>query len=147
MKHTHWRDKQAHYHRSDTTSFASDGTLTVQCRQCEEFKPFYFMFRCFDCGAWLCRDCCWHHFGSNAHVPHPIHLHEYIERIVSLEETNEELLEPLAKGFDQVDAIVDGFSEESSPHNYTLVLNDNLLCLKQWLGDAAIAIAKARGEK
>lgn len=53
-----------------------------------------------------------------------------------------ELQEMLANLIDKAEAIVDGFSPESTPQFYTSVLNDNLLCLQQAIGDANSALAK-----
>lgn len=60
------------------------GTLTIQCCNCKEFSDYFEMYRCFDCGSWLCRNCTPDHFG-NQHEPHPYHLHEYESRIADLE--------------------------------------------------------------
>ena len=54
-----------------------------------------------------------------------------------------DLIEALADLVDKCAAVVDGFSPESSPHNYTSILNDNLLCIQQSMGDAEAALTKA----
>lgn len=84
-----WR-KQAPYHRSDVPGHDASGVLALKCLCCMKFEPFYAMFRCFDCGSWLCRNCCAAHFGTE-HLPHPAHLHEYQNHIAELESEIERL--------------------------------------------------------
>lgn len=52
------------------------GLPEIECRSCQRWQSPFDMYRCWDCGMWLCKNCVADHF-SNRHEPHPIHLHEY----------------------------------------------------------------------
>lgn len=54
-----------------------------------------------------------------------------------------DLIEALSTLVNKCVIVVEGFSFESFPSNYTSVLNDNLLCIKQAVDDATIALTKA----
>ena len=45
------------------------------------------LYRCFDCGMWLCKPCTKDHFG-NQHQPHPMHLHQWETKVAELEAKN-----------------------------------------------------------
>lgn len=77
--------REVRYHNRMDVSEYRNGILQVQCYNCKDFSPvFNGMYRCFDCGVWLCYKCVPGHF-SNSHEPHPLHLHEYVSRIDELE--------------------------------------------------------------
>lgn len=60
------------------------GFVTVDCVSCRTAHQVLESYRCFDCGAWLCRNCVHGHF-NNRHEPHPRHLAEWEQRVASLE--------------------------------------------------------------
>lgn len=62
----------------------SDTPRTYKCFKCEHEFGFGYMYRCFDCKVWLCEDCTRSHFG-NQHEPHPMHLHQWEEKLSELE--------------------------------------------------------------
>ena len=100
-------ERYIRYHqRSDVTQYGVGGVLEIQCYSCKEFRPWYDrMYRCFDCGVWLCGNCVPDHF-SNRHEPHPLHLHEWQSKVAMLERD----LGTESKGFEGAKA--EGDSQE-----------------------------------
>jgi len=76
--------RQCNNSLSATAEVDASGRLAIRCRYCDRLRfVLDGMYRCFDCGAWICLYCVPGHFG-NQHEPHPLHLHEYESAIEKL---------------------------------------------------------------
>jgi len=66
-----------------------------------------------------------------------------LSHLLPISYPNQELYEALADLYDKCGPLVEGLSDDASPMNYVSVLIDNLLCIKQSMSDAEIAMRKA----
>lgn len=88
------------HHANWPTTIGRDGVLSMECYTCKKVSHIVELYRCFDCGVWLCRDCVPGHF-SNRHEPHPLHIHEWECRLAAMKADGlEEAIEHLCESKD-----------------------------------------------